>query len=167
MQKHRGIWLALLLALLAAAVLAPVAAMASEPQGIPIDTVHFPDATFRQYVKVNFDTNNDNVLSSDEIAERNRNPDYFDLDALSKASAGFSGAEIEAAVVAALYDCYYAGRDLEEGDVMLALAATVPLSRTLSEEIRKLRDWCLGRARPASTGAPEVPEGELRKIELE
>ena len=102
-----------------------------------------------------------------KIAERNRNPDYFDLDALSKASAGFSGAEIEAAVVAALYDCYYAGRDLEEGDVMLALAATVPLSRTLSEEIRKLRDWCLGRARPASTGAPEVPEGELRKIELE
>ncbi len=69
MQKHRGIWLALLLALLAAAVLAPVAAMASEPQGIPIDTVHFPDATFRQYVKDNFDTNNDNVLSSDEIAK--------------------------------------------------------------------------------------------------
>ena len=68
MQKHRGIWLALLLALLAAAVLAPVAAMASEPQGIPIDTVYFPDATFRQYVKDNFDTNNDNVLSSDEIA---------------------------------------------------------------------------------------------------
>ena len=68
MQKHRGIWLALLLALLAAAVLVPVAAMASEPQGIPIDTVHFPDATFRQYVKDNFDTNNDNVLSSDEIA---------------------------------------------------------------------------------------------------
>ena len=68
MQKHGGIWLALLLALLAAAVLAPVAAMASEPQGIPIDTVYFPDATFRQYVKVNFDTNNDNVLSSDEIA---------------------------------------------------------------------------------------------------
>ena len=68
MRKHGGIWLALLLALLAAAVLAPVAAMASEPQGIPIDTVYFPDATFRQYVKDNFDTNNDNVLSSDEIA---------------------------------------------------------------------------------------------------
>lgn len=69
MQKHGGIWLALLLALLAAAVLAPVAAMASEPQGIPIDTVHFPDATFRQYVKDNFDTNNDDVLSPAEIAK--------------------------------------------------------------------------------------------------
>ena len=67
MQKHRGIWL-LLLALLAAALLAPVAAMASEPQGIPIDTVHFPDATFRRHVKDNFDTNNDNVLSPKEIA---------------------------------------------------------------------------------------------------
>ena len=68
MQKHRGIWLALLLALLAAAVLAPVAAMASEPQSVEINETNFPDETFRQYVKVNFDTNNDNVLSSDEIA---------------------------------------------------------------------------------------------------
>ena len=68
MQKHRGIWLALLLALLAAAVLAPVAAMASEPQGIPIDTVHFPDATFRQYVK-DFDKDGNDVLSPQEIAE--------------------------------------------------------------------------------------------------
>ena len=68
MQKHRGIWLALLLALLAAAVLAPVAAMASEPQGIPIDTVYFPDATFRDYVK-DFDKDGNHVLSPQEIAE--------------------------------------------------------------------------------------------------
>lgn len=67
MQKHGGIWLALLLALLAAAVLAPVAAMASEPQGIPIDAEHFPDETFRAYVK-RF-AGDDDVLSPAEIAK--------------------------------------------------------------------------------------------------
>ena len=69
MQKHRGIWLALLLALLAAAVLAPVAAMASEPQGVEINETNFPDETFRQYVKVNFDKDGNDVLSPQEIAE--------------------------------------------------------------------------------------------------
>ena len=68
MQKHRGIWLALLLALLAAAVLAPVAAMASEPQSVEINETNFPDATFRKYVK-DFDKDGNHVLSPQEIAE--------------------------------------------------------------------------------------------------
>ena len=68
MQKHRGIWLALLLALLAAAVLAPVAAMASEPQSVEINETNFPDATFRKYVK-DFDKDGNDVLSPQEIAE--------------------------------------------------------------------------------------------------
>ena len=68
MQKHGGIWLALLLALLAAAVLAPVAAMASEPQSVEINETNFPDATFRKYVK-DFDKDGNHVLSPQEIAE--------------------------------------------------------------------------------------------------
>ena len=68
MQKHRGIWLALLLALLPAAVLAPVAAMASEPQSVEINETNFPDATFRDYVK-DFDKDGNDVLSPQEIAE--------------------------------------------------------------------------------------------------
>ena len=68
MQKHGGIWLALLLALLAAAVLAPVAAMASEPQSVEINETNFPDETFRDYVK-DFDKDGNDVLSPQEIAE--------------------------------------------------------------------------------------------------
>ncbi len=59
----------LLLALLAAVVLAPVAAMASEPQSVEINETNFPDETFRQYVKVNFDKDGNDVLSPQEIAE--------------------------------------------------------------------------------------------------
>ena len=72
MRKHGGIWLALLLALLAAAVLAPVAAMASGTDPIPIDEDHFPDKIFRDYVKKEFDEDSSNSLSSDEIADVTR-----------------------------------------------------------------------------------------------
>ena len=68
MQKHRGIWLALLLALLAAAVLAPVAAMASEPQSVEINDKNFPDDNFRNYVQ-KFDTDGNGNLSPAEIAK--------------------------------------------------------------------------------------------------
>ena len=67
MQKHGGIWLALLLALLAAAVLAPVAAMASGTGDVAINENNFPDEKFRAYVQ-QFDTDHSGSLSSDEIA---------------------------------------------------------------------------------------------------
>ena len=42
--------------------------------GIAIDGEHFPDASFRQYVKETWDSNSDDVLSADEIgAARNIN----------------------------------------------------------------------------------------------
>ena len=82
MQKHGGIWLALLLALLAAAVLAPVAAMASEPEGIPIDEDHFPDDEFREYV-ISQLAGGDNVLTPKDIAKATeievRSEDISDL----------------------------------------------------------------------------------------
>ena len=68
MRKHGGIWLALLLALLAAAVLAPVAAMASGTGNVAIDEHNFPDAKFQAYVKDNFDTDGNGNLSPAEIA---------------------------------------------------------------------------------------------------
>lgn len=67
MQKHGGIWLALLLALLAAAVLAPVAAMAEGTWDVEIDENNFPDAKFRDYVQSELASGR-NFLTKDEIA---------------------------------------------------------------------------------------------------
>ncbi len=64
MQKHGGIWLALL----AAAVLAPVAAMAEGTGDVEIDENNFPDAKFRDYVQ-QFDTDHSDSLSPEEIAK--------------------------------------------------------------------------------------------------
>ena len=99
-----------------------------------------------------------------KLANRGRDPEFFDLAALALASEGYSGAEIEAAVIAALYDCYYAGHDLTQEELLAALGATVPLSRTLREEIEHLREWCLGRARPASSSTES--DSSFRRLEL-
>ena len=69
MRKHGGIWLALLLALLAAAVLVPVAAMASGTGNVAIDEHNFPDEEFRKYVQSELAGGGGNVLTPEEIAK--------------------------------------------------------------------------------------------------
>ncbi|HRZ56929.1 MAG TPA: ATPase, partial [Candidatus Paceibacterota bacterium] len=73
----------------------------------------------------------------------------FDLDALTRASDGYSGAEIEEAVVSALFDAFHARQQLETGHILAALEQSVPLARTMSEQMDRLRQWAVGRARNA------------------
>lgn len=84
------------------------------------------------------------------IAKKKRDPAKYDLEELSRLSPGFSGAEIEAVVAEALYDAFYGRRELESADLKKALQSLVPLSKTMSEEIDRLRQWASTRARPAS-----------------
>jgi ATP-dependent 26S proteasome regulatory subunit len=76
-----------------------------------------------------------------------RDPRQFDLNVLSELSSGFSGAEIEAAIIAGLFFALNEKRDLETGDVVDAIQETYPLSFTMKEEIEAIRDWAKGRAR--------------------
>ncbi len=62
---------------------------------------------------------------------------------------GWSGAEIEAALVEARLDAFAEGRPLRADDLQRAVQATVPLSRTRAESIAALRAWASTRARPA------------------
>ncbi|HEX8551784.1 MAG TPA: AAA family ATPase [Abditibacteriaceae bacterium] len=84
------------------------------------------------------------------IAKRGRDVTQFDLAELATASDGFSGAEIEQAVAASLYDAFEQNRDISTADILSNLGHLVPLSRTMSEEIEGLREWASTRARPAS-----------------
>jgi SpoVK/Ycf46/Vps4 family AAA+-type ATPase len=85
-----------------------------------------------------------------ELARRNRNPAEFDLDQVAAAAQGHSGAEIQAAVQAALYAAFSSNQPLKTSSLIDALARTVPLSTTRAEEIQQLRDWARARAVPAS-----------------
>ena len=101
------------------------------------------------------------------IRRRGRDPAQFDFDKLAAASEGFSGAEIEQAVISALFDVFEAKADLTTGAVLNSIGSTVPLSTTMKEDIDGLREWAEGRARRASAEASEpVPAMGGRRIEL-
>jgi SpoVK/Ycf46/Vps4 family AAA+-type ATPase len=89
------------------------------------------------------------------LRKRQRDPTAFDLEALVAASGGFSGAEIEGAIVGAMYRAYAAGNELLTQDILDELAQTTPLSRTRTEDIVTMRLWAQGRATPATS--PEGP----------
>jgi AAA+ superfamily predicted ATPase len=79
-----------------------------------------------------------------------RVPAQFDLKSLSELTDGFSGAELEAAVIDGLFRALAEDRDLETGDVAASVANTYPLSSTMKDQIDKIRDWARGRARSAA-----------------
>jgi hypothetical protein len=80
------------------------------------------------------------------LEARGRAPGAFDLARLGEAADGFSGAEIEAAVVSALYRAFAERRQLTTNDIVGEIAATVPLSRARPEEVEALREWARERA---------------------
>jgi len=75
------------------------------------------------------------------------------LDRLAAETEGYSGAEIEQAVVGGLFDSFAARRPLEEDDLHRVVANMVPLSVTQSEQIAAIRLWAATRAVAATATA--------------
>lgn len=84
------------------------------------------------------------------LARRGRDPAGFDLEGLAAAAQNFSGAELEEAINSALYDAFAGGEELRNEHVLATVQQTVPLAKTMQEQINALRGWAEGRARPAS-----------------
>ncbi len=79
------------------------------------------------------------------LARRELKPELFDLETLAEAAAGFSGAELEHAVVAACYAAHAEQRPVENTDIQVALETTRPLSVLMAEPIQRLRAWARER----------------------
>jgi SpoVK/Ycf46/Vps4 family AAA+-type ATPase len=84
------------------------------------------------------------------LLSREKNPDSFDLDSLAKNTEGLSGAEIEQAVVSALFESFSKHKDLDNMELIIAASSIVPLSTTMREEMSKLERWASNRAIKAS-----------------
>ncbi len=80
---------------------------------------------------------------------RHHEPKHFDLAALSQASEGFSGAEIEQATITALYEALQTGKQLTTDLLVRRLGETIPLSVSRREEIESFRAWVRPRFVPA------------------
>ena len=95
------------------------------------------------------------------LGKRRSEINRFDLEQLTKVSDGFSGAEIEQAIIAAMYDAFAQDREFTQLDIIAAIKATLPLSRTMTEQVTALRDWARQRARPASASVAEYQRMEF------
>lgn len=69
----------------------------------------------------------------------------FDLSVLAREADGFSGAEIEQAVVSALYTSQAQQIPVEQALLLQCLRDTAPLSVVMAEQLDALRQWAAGR----------------------
>jgi len=82
------------------------------------------------------------------MRKRGLEPERFDVPLLAQVSGGFSGAELEQAVVSA----WHSVRSLDDGDgittdtLVREIQRTQPLSVTMAEQLNSLRSWAQGRA---------------------
>ncbi|HTN99308.1 MAG TPA: AAA family ATPase, partial [Microthrixaceae bacterium] len=73
------------------------------------------------------------------------------LGRIADSSEGFSGAEIEQAVISACFDAFASRRAVTEGDLIHAVENTVPISVTQAESIAATRRWAGDRAVAATS----------------
>jgi SpoVK/Ycf46/Vps4 family AAA+-type ATPase len=79
------------------------------------------------------------------ISRRGHKPAQFDLDHLADVTDGFTAAEIEQAVVAALYTAFSGAACLTTDLLESEIRQTRPLSVIRAEYIQRLRQWASGR----------------------
>ncbi len=99
------------------------------------------------------------------LRKKKRDPGQFEMDKLVDATTDYSGAELEQAVIAALYDAFDTGGDLTTESLLKTFGELVPLAITMRENIDSMRDWARTRARMASArGAkPAKKEGWMAR----
>ena len=102
------------------------------------------------------------------LRKRKRLPGDFDVERLATAAEGYVGAEIEQAIVDAMYVGFGAGREFTTEDVAAALKRQVPLSVSARETVGMLRNWLReGRAQSASFQEAREAEQQFVPLQLE
>ncbi|NIP30461.1 MAG: AAA family ATPase [Candidatus Dadabacteria bacterium] len=84
------------------------------------------------------------------LKHRGKDPSNYDLSSLAKNTEGLSGAEIEQAVISALFESFSKEKELDDRELIIATSSIVPLSQTMREEISRLERWASDRAVKAS-----------------
>jgi SpoVK/Ycf46/Vps4 family AAA+-type ATPase len=82
------------------------------------------------------------------LRKRCLEPAGFDLDTLTAATDGFSGSEIEQAIVSAMYTANAQGHILSQADLLAEIRQTRPLSVLMAEKVTQLREWATDRTVP-------------------
>jgi hypothetical protein len=82
------------------------------------------------------------------LRKRHLDPARFDLDALMKATDGFSGSEIEQAIVSSMYTAHSKSHEVSQADLLEEIQQTRPLSVLMAEKVAEIREWASTRTVP-------------------
>jgi len=126
-----------------------LAATANRIQQIPAELMR--KGRFDQLFFLDLPTKNERMqIFKIHILRQGGDPDNFELGYLAAASKAWSGAEIEQAVKSARIDAYQEKREFVEKDIIHNISGMIPLSQTMQEQIKFIKDWSSDRAVPAS-----------------
>ncbi|HUI24610.1 MAG TPA: AAA family ATPase [Candidatus Kryptonia bacterium] len=84
------------------------------------------------------------------LRRRGIDPAAFQLDRMKKFTKGWTGAEVEQCVVAAMTTARLQDRSLHDDDLLNVASTIVPLSKTMREQVDHIRSWAYDRAVRAS-----------------
>ena len=101
------------------------------------DEIFFVDLPDSETRKIIFDIH---------MKKRKLDIEIFDIEELAQQSDGFTGAEIEQAIVSAIYSARAQKVDVSQNSVIRAIVKTQPLSVVMAEKIQHLRSWAMERA---------------------
>ena len=85
------------------------------------------------------------TIFSIHLCKRKVALEVFNLPRLVTLSEGFSGAEIEQAIIAGSYEAHARRTPLCQQDIENALTQTQPLSVVMAEQVEALRQWAASR----------------------
>ncbi len=80
------------------------------------------------------------------LSKRGIDPSTLKLDLVTERTEGWTGAEIEQCVIAAMVAARIENRTFTDRDLLGALNEIVPLSKTMKEQVNHIRGWAFERA---------------------
>lgn len=80
------------------------------------------------------------------LKKTNNDTHAFNIPQLAQITKGWSGSEIEQAIISAMFEAFNENRKLAEDDLFVIFGTSVPLSTTMEEQIKKIRSWAHNRA---------------------
>ena len=85
-------------------------------------------------------------IFSIHLKRRKQDPAKFNLDLLARMAISYTGAEIEQAIVSALYEAFAGDKPLDTPMVLDEIKRTRPLAVVMAEKVEALRAWAKARA---------------------
>lgn len=108
-------------------------------------------------------------IISVHLRKRSRQPQDYNLEELAQKCAGYVGAEIEQAIIDAMYLGFNdQQREFTSADILTSFHKQVPLSISQREKVEALRNWLReGRAQSASFREAQEAADQFVRIQLD